>query len=111
MQLIGADIALALADGSQTSAKAVLNASGAIFFPVQEQHRDQRASGISYEDDYRGNALAAILDNQQIQVRYHEAYSEARVASVLKALAQHPNLQFLRAWQLIYQGREVPWSP
>lgn len=111
MQLIGTDIAQALADGSLTSAKAVLNASGAIFFPSHEQHRDQRAPGLSYEDDYQGNALAAILDNCHIQVRYHEAYSEARVASVLTALAQHPNVRFLRDWRLTYQDRELPWSP
>lgn len=109
MQIVGADIAQALADGSRTSAKVVCNGSGAIFGSLHEQHREQRAPGIVYEDDDRGNALAAILDNRQIQVRYHAAFSETRVVSVLTTLAQHPQLQFFRDWQITYQGREVPW--
>ena len=110
MQLVGADVAQALADASRTSTKVVFSGAGAIFFPVHEQHRDQRAPGIFYVDDYRGNALAATLDNRQIEVRYHDAYSDAQVANLLTALAQHPELKFLRDWHLKYQGRDVAWS-
>jgi len=58
MLLIGADYLEELVEqGGFYSAKVVFNAKGAIFFPVNQEHRNQKASGISYEDNYKGNAL------------------------------------------------------
>jgi hypothetical protein len=60
--------------------KLVFNSRGAIFFPVDQQHRDQKAPGISYEDDHAGNALAAILSPGRIEIRRHSDFSDAAIA-------------------------------
>jgi hypothetical protein len=50
------------------SAKAVFNQHGVIFFPVDRQHRDQKAPGISYADQSAGNALAVMLSPGMIEI-------------------------------------------
>ncbi|WP_157211053.1 hypothetical protein [Verrucomicrobium spinosum] len=41
--------------------KCLLTDSVAVFFPGSNQHRDVKRDGVSYEDDYQGNALAATI--------------------------------------------------
>ncbi len=48
--------------------KMVFNDQGAIFFPVSAKHRDMKAPGISYEDDYKGNAMAALVSPRTIEI-------------------------------------------
>jgi hypothetical protein len=43
------------------SLKFLLNDSAIAFFPATQQHRDMKLEGFSYEDDYRGNALAGVV--------------------------------------------------
>ncbi|MDX9912064.1 MAG: hypothetical protein RBS39_09550 [Phycisphaerales bacterium] len=40
--------------------KKAFNDRGAIVFPASRQHREVKREGVSYEDNYRGNALAAM---------------------------------------------------
>lgn len=87
--------------------KMVFNANGAIFFPVKREHREMKATGVSYEDDYRGNALAAMLAVGRIEVRFHKAFSDIEVARVLTSLQARPELQPLATWARFYQGRPV----
>ena len=89
------------------SAKMVFNANGAVFFRADQQHRDQKAAGISYEDDYAGNALAAMLSPGKIEVRWHQAFSDQRVTEIIGALMRQPQLSFMRGWQVTYQGRTL----
>ncbi len=53
---------------------AVLNETGIIIFSVTSQHSTQKQPGISYEDDYRGNALAAILNGTKCEIRWHRDF-------------------------------------
>jgi len=39
-----------------------MNEIGILIFPASAQHATVKADGISYEDDYKGNALAAVFD-------------------------------------------------
>ena len=80
---------------------------GAIFFPTAQQHRDQKAPGISYEDDYRGNALAAMLAPGRIEVRYHRDFTDLQVAHIIATLLADPRLSFLCGWRVTYQGPHV----
>jgi hypothetical protein len=107
MQFIGLEYVRSLVDGDPTPLKMVLNSHGALLLPATEEHRDQRAPGIVYGDDYRGNALAAILGNGRMDIRFHKGFSEIRVASLIEALASHADLSFLRQWRITYQGREL----
>jgi hypothetical protein len=89
------------------TAKAVLNQHGIIFLPARAQHRDSKATNISYEDDYKGNALAAMLTPGRIEIRYHKAFTDDAVADLLEALTAHPDLAFMRGWSATYQGRPI----
>jgi hypothetical protein len=85
----------------------VFNENGAIFFRVNEQHCNQKAEGISYEDNYKGNALAAMLASGKVEIRYHQQFSDNRVASIVASLMEQPRLSFMKGWQVTYQGRAL----
>ncbi len=85
--------------------KMVFNENGAIFFSVDKHHRDMKGPGISYEDDYKGNALAAMLAFGKVEIRFHGSFSDVRVASIVSSLIKNEGLIFLDGWQVTYQGR------
>ena len=105
MLLIGVEFIESLAEREYFSAKMVFNAGGAIFFSVEREHRDQKAEGISYEDDYAGNALAAMLSPGRIEVRYHRDFSDREVAEIMALLLAEARLALMAGWEVTYQGR------
>ena len=107
MVLSGVEFMLSLVEEDHFSAKMVLNESGAIFFGVNQQHCDQKAEGIPYEDNYKGNALAAMLAPGKVEIRYHKYFSDNRVASIVASLMEQPRLSFMKGWQVTYQGRAI----
>lgn len=107
MRVVGLDHLLALEEGTTFEGKMVLNESGAVFGPVSTQHRDLRAEGIAYADDYKGNALAAMLGPGKIEVRFHKAFTDEDVTRLILALSAEPNLRFIRQWHATYQGRRL----
>lgn len=107
MHLVGVEHVLAIVEGIAFDGKMVINEHGAVFGPVSTQHRDLKAGGISYADDYKGNALAAMLAPGKIEVRYHKAFTDEDVARLLRALLDEPSLGSLRDWQATYQGRPL----
>ena len=109
MILLGTEFLRLLAAQGGFSAKMVFNQNGTIFFPVTEQHRDQKASGISYDED-KGNALAAMLAPNKIEIRFHKKFSDERVATIIRSLLAQPELAFMRGWEVLYQGRTLPIS-
>ncbi len=111
MVIYGIDFFERLSQQEHFTAKLVFNRSAAFFFPVTQQHRDAKAEGLSYEDDYKGNALAAMVTEGKIEVRYHSAFSPEQVADCLRLLSGEPGLRDLKSWRLTYQGRElVDWQ-
>lgn len=107
MHLQGLDYITQLVTLPHYSAKMVFNANGAIFFPVAAQHRDQSGPGIRYADDYKGNALAAMLSPGKVEIRYHREYRDQQVTEILTTILADPRLDFLRACRVSYQGREL----
>ncbi len=107
MRLTGVDLLARVVEQAGLSAKMVFNANGAILFPISQQHREQKAEGIFYEDDYRGNALAAIVSRGKIEIRYHKAFADEQVAGIIKTLLALPELSVMRGWQVVYQGRSL----
>lgn len=89
------------------SAKMVFNERGAIFFPVAQQHQDMKGEGLSYQDNYKGNALAAMLAPGRIEIRFHQTYPDAHVTRIIKSLKQQPELAFMADWEVTYQGRNL----
>lgn len=63
--------------------KAILNENGISFFDKKTQHRDHKITGLSYEDEYKGNALAVIVKEKRIEIRLHKEFSDKRVANIV----------------------------
>jgi hypothetical protein len=85
--------------------KCILNASSAVFFPGSIQHRDVKQEGVSYEDDYRGNAMAATIAPGMIDVRFHRDYPDERVRSIFGKMLALPEMAWAEGFTVRYQGR------
>ncbi|MBA4388840.1 MAG: hypothetical protein C0404_12730 [Verrucomicrobia bacterium] len=107
MYVAGADYLQFLMTKKSFSAKMVFNENGAVIFPVDSQHSKTKGPGISYEDGYAGNALAAMLAPGRIEIRYHQDFPEARVVSIVKKLVATPELSFTDGWEVMYQARKL----
>ena len=102
---LGVDLVGDVQAGRRHEIKLVFNSRGAFFFPMSQQHRDQKAPGVSYEDDSRGNALAAIVRQRQIEVRQHRAFSHELVKTLIEQLSRYEGLAYLRECTITYGGR------
>ena len=89
------------------SAKMVFNAKGAIFFPVTREHRDMTGPEIRYRDNYLGNAMAAMLAPNRIEIRFHQGFNDSQVAKIIQSLKQQSELSFMSDWEVLYQGRKL----
>jgi hypothetical protein len=107
MLVLGTQYILPLLEQVSFSAKMVFNIHGAIIFPVTQEHRTHKVTEISCEDDYKGNALAAMLAAGRIEIRYHKSYKDADVAHIMRQLKAQPDLKFMTEWKSTYQGRAL----
>jgi hypothetical protein len=107
MHIQGLDYISQLTSQDYFQAKLVFNTHGAIFFPVTKEHRNQSGPNICYADDYKGNALAAMISPGKIEVRFHREYTDAQVAQMLTNLLAHESCTFLWPVQATYQGRPL----
>jgi hypothetical protein len=103
MHVINAD----LLDQATGSLKFILNDSGIVFFPATQQHRDTKSHGLSYEDDYRGNAAAGIVMVDRVEIRFHKAFSDDRIRTIWRSVLSSPKLASAKLGRLYYQGREI----
>lgn len=87
--------------------KAIVNDSGVAFFPGRTEHRTVKVAGLSYEDNYAGNALAVIITEGRIEIRNHTAFSLARVGMIVRELLEQPELQNLKGFDITYQGNKI----
>lgn len=107
MQTVGLDLLEATLRGTTHSAKMVFNEHGAIVFSAGSQHRDMKLDGVSYEDDYNGNALAAMIMPCKIEVRYHARFKAPQVAALLNRFLGGAGLLPFPGLTLTYQGKAV----
>ncbi|MBN1510445.1 MAG: hypothetical protein JXB13_00385 [Phycisphaerae bacterium] len=103
----GAQILADVAAGRTPEAKAVFNEHGIIVFPQSVEHRTMKVEGVFYEDDYAGNALAAMIRPGVLEIRYHKSYSDRRVAQIVNAIATETGFEILNTWRVTYQGRPL----
>ena len=85
--------------------KCVLNSSAAVFFPGSVQHRDVKQEGVSYEDDYGGNAMAATITPGMIDVRFHQVFADGVVKEIFDRLLALPEMSWAKGFTVRYQGR------
>ena len=87
--------------------KFIMNERAIVFFPTSQQHRDMKCEGLSYEDDYLGNAIAGIFVGGKAEIRFHAAFSDDRVRSIWQCLRETPECSALKLGNPTYQGREI----
>ncbi|MCB0337529.1 MAG: hypothetical protein KDD62_14535 [Bdellovibrionales bacterium] len=113
MQVFGRDSIEAELDNDHYSFKALLNDSAISLFRSRTgggsevQHRSHKVGGLSYEDDYKGNALALIVKPGVIEIRYHDRFSDERIASIIKEVKSLPEMEFAKDFRVTYQGRQI----
>ena len=103
MRVINAD----LLNHRPGTLKFILNDSGVFFFPATQQHRDSKFQGLSYEDDYRGNAVAGIVMPERVEIRFHKDFSDDHIRNLWRSVLSSPELADARLGQLYYQGRQI----
>lgn len=109
MNVIGGDFLCRTLESDGYYFKMIVNESGAYFFPSATEHRDATQPGLCYKDDSLGNALAATLKPGRVDVRFHRAFTDARVRAILLRLCEHPDARSLSGFAIHYQGRAL-WS-
>ncbi len=103
MHVINAD----LLGHAQGTLKFILNDSGIYFFSATQQHRDAKSHGLSYEDDYRGNAVAGMVMPERVEIRFHKAFSDDHIRTIWRRALSSPELAGAKLGRLYYQGREI----
>ena len=103
MQCIGAN----LLNEKGRSLKFLLNDSAIVFFPTNQEHRDTKIAGLSYEDNYRGNALAGIITSDRVEIRFHSAFTDERVRNIWSQALKVPEIASASLDDVYYQGRKL----
>lgn len=88
--------------------KLIANEHGVVFIPRTTEHRDATRPNIKYADNYEGSALAAMVMPGVIEFRFHQHFSDKRVASIAGQIIRHPKLSFFSEFRVTYQNRELP---
>jgi len=103
MQSVGVDFLKA----KGLTRKFILNDSAIVFFPGNQEHRDVKTAGLSYEDNYGGNALAGLVTPDRVEIRYHRAFSDERVRNLWRQVLKNPEIAGAGLGDLYYQGRKI----
>lgn len=86
MRIYGLDSLSAQQKAENFAFKLLINQYVAAFFATSLEHRDVTFPGLRYEDDYSGNALAAMVYRSRIELRYHQNFSSGQVAAIIQQL-------------------------
>jgi hypothetical protein len=95
-----------LLDGKAT-VKFIMDDHAVIFFQGTQQHRYIKAHGLSYEDDYQGNAVAGLFMSDHAEIRFHRDYTDERIRNIWKRVLAAPEMSGKSPGKLTYQGREI----
>ena len=100
-------VGVELLNESPRNLKFILNDSAIIFFPSNQQHREIKLEGLSYEDDYRGNALAGLFTPERIEIRFHRSFSYEHVKNLWTRVLKIPEIATAKLGSVYYQGRHI----
>jgi len=109
MRLINFELLQAALSEKSPRLKFIANEDAVLFFPDHQQHRSAKIAGVSYEDDYKGNAVAGIVNGEQVEIRFHAAFSDNRILNLwtlILVTAQKLDIH-LADFTLHYQGRKL----
>lgn len=107
MLLLGTEHLGPVLSGDKHDAKLVFNECGVIVLPGDRQHREFKAEGISYEDNYAGNALAAMIRRDAVEIRFHGSFSDRDVTRIVTSVLAFVDFEPWRTAKITYQGRSI----
>ena len=87
--------------------KCIVNQDAVVFFSSRTQHRDMKREGLSYEDDYQGNAMAAVIKPNKIEVRFHSLFNDAQVKKIFQEILAIHEMSWAKNFVVVYQGRTL----
>lgn len=83
--------------------KFIMTQEAILFFPIGQEHKDMKVANLSYEDDYKGNAVAGIVIGGKPEIRFHKSYSDGKIKLIWdKLVTLIPSLAYPT-----YQGRKI----
>lgn len=109
MRLINFELLQTALSEKSPRLKFIANEDAVLFFPDNQQHRSAKSDGLSYEDDYKGNAVAGIINGKQVEIRFHAGFSDNRILNLwtlILVTAQSVNIHLANS-TLHYQGRRL----
>lgn len=66
-----------------------------------------KPEGLSYEDDYRGNAVAGMFVEGRAEIRFHSAFPEKPIHNLWNQLLAAPDCAGLSTGRPTYQNRAI----
>ncbi len=103
--ILGEDLLRSALESEGFFIKLIINETAANFFPATIEHRNATIEGLQYLDDSMGNALAGTIKPNQIDVRYHKAFSDERVCANFELMFMMLDLDRADSFSVYYQGR------
>lgn len=103
----GTEIPVELVAGRLHAAKMVFNDHALIAFHTRHQHRDMKSEGISYDEIFEGDAMAAMLRRDASEIRFHREFDDGAVGRMVGKLHSLPELAFLARAHIMYQVPRV----
>lgn len=87
--------------------KFILNDKGIAFFSDKQEHNAVKIIGLSYEPEYKGNAMAGSVKKGRIDIRRHAHFSDEHVKTIMHNVMTIPELEKLRNMDIYYGGHKI----
>jgi hypothetical protein len=87
--------------------KCLLSEKTVVFFPASTQHADVRVAGLRYEDESKGNALAATMTSKRFGIRLHAKFSAAAVARIVQQLLERDDMLSAKETPVFYGSQNL----
>jgi hypothetical protein len=107
MKILGEEYLSGLLNGDAYQIKMVFNENGAIFGPTSTEHKFMKSESISYEENYKGNAMAAMIYDGKIEIRFHSSFGVPVVRRFISSLFRNHSTKGLLGYEVFYQGKAV----
>jgi len=103
MKVYNKELLLAALHEFGPTTKFVMNSNAIVFFPHTQEHKDIKLANLSYEDNYKGNAVAGIIVSGKPEIRFHSEFPDIKILLLWKKLElEVPSIPFPT-----YQGRRI----
>ena len=87
--------------------KCLLSEKTVAFFPATSQHVNVRIAGLRYEEESKGNALAATVAPRRFGVRLHAKFSAEVVGRIVHQMLERDDMIWARAIPVYYGNQRL----